>query len=530
MAKRLIEEIILKVGVDATGVSSGLADLDKRLKSVEGQFGKTEKANEENTAAQKKAIPIAKKTGLAMADLDSKLDSTEAGFNKLSNALKKYRKESKGANKSTGFLSGNLGKIGAAIGVAGVIGVVTSRITALTQAAQDADRLGVVAQNLINLQNIGRTFGATAEDVTQGIKNINESASEAFKDASGEKFELFEELNIDLERFNELKPDEQFEAFSRSINGVENQGRRTAIQLALMGEEGFKLAVTMDELATNAEAAKLKVEGFTGSLNTEELEKLNKSLVESKLRFEGVFNQIVGFGANAFNAVGDSIDKVSFSLFGVLKLHEDLLDVQNAQIEVARKLNIQREEDAKKDKLAIEKKIKDQKELTELLRLATEELNDPKRLADIENSPEIQAKFKKEQERLEDVKKRARLNELIAQRKEEKQQEKSKARALKTIADIGLSRKKEFLKRLQEESKRGGGAGIVEAGSIEAAEIEASLQNRDLGKISKIETIKKQIDAEEKAKSEERLKVAKETLEAIKNQKNQIKINTRPLS
>ncbi len=528
MAQRLIEEIILKVGVDATSLNDSLAKVSNRLDSFKNKVGKLGDTTGKLEDDLDDAGDQAKKTGDKFDKLEDEINPLDKGFDKLTKALKKYNKESKKtANEST-RLSKGLNGIATAIGTAAVVATITSRITALNEAAQDSQRLGIVAQNLINLQNIGRTFGATAEDVTQGIKNINESASEAFKEGKGGKFDLFKELNIDLESFNKLKADEQFESFSRSISGVTDQGRRTAIQLALMGEEGFKLAVTMDELGSNAEAAKLKVQGFTGSLNTKELEKLNKSLVESKLRFEGVINTIVQHGAEGFNTLGSSIDNVAFSLFGVLKLHEDFIDRQNAQIELVRKLNIERDEAAKKEKLAKKKEISDQKELNELIRLANEELNDPKRLESIENSPEIQAKVAKEQKRIFDLRVDQRREDIKAEEKKTKEEERSKKKSLKAIADIGLARKKEFIKRLQEESKRGG-AGIIEAGSVEEAEIAASLQNRDAGKLSQIETLQKQVDAEEKMREEEKLKVAKETLEAIKKQKSPIKVNTRSL-
>ena len=534
MPKKLIEEIILKVGIDATGVASGLSKLDADLKSIQIQFGKTEKATESNTAAQKKAIPVAKQTGLAMSSLDKELDKAEDGWRNLSKALKKYEKDSKKANQSTNSLNGGLGKLGAVVGVGASIAVVTNRINEMTQTAQDADRLGVVTQNLANLQGVGKTFGATAEDVTQGIKNINESASEALADGSGEKFDLFKELNIDLVEFNKLKPDEQLESFSKSINGVESQGRRTAIQLALMGEEGFKLATTMDELAVNAEGAKARVEEFTGSLNPEEIKKLNKSVAETKMRFDGVLNTLISAGSSTFNQVGESIENLSYMLFGLNKAQEDYNDAISRTMRKEKALYNQRKKEQKEEAKRLSEEENKRKDLAALIKdIQENEFKDTTRAGgeDDEGSLSTQKKFKELQKEQRDIDEKileSDAKKFRSLKKLESKEKKNKENAIKAIEDIELKRKKALIKRLQDESKRGGGAGIIEAGSVEEAELNASLANRDVDKLSRIETFQKEVKAEEKTREQEKLKIAKETLAAIKTNKT-IKVNTSSL-
>jgi hypothetical protein len=534
MPKKLIEEIILKVGIDATGVASGLAKLDADLKSIQIQFGKTEKATESNTAAQKKAIPVAKQTGLAMSSLDKELDKTEDGWRNLSKALKKYEKDAKKANKSSGLLSGGIGKLGAVVGVGAAIAVVTDRITQMTETAQDADRLGVVTQNLANLQGVGKTFGATAEDVTQGIKNINESASEALADGKGEKFDLFKELNIDLVEFNKLKPDEQLESFSRSINGVENQGRRTAIQLALMGEEGFKLSTTMDELATNAEGAKAAVEKLTGTMKPETIKQFNQNIAIAKQRLDGFLNVIINQGAEAFNEFVEIMHEVGFALSDGVELANDWNDTIDRQTAAAKKLMKQREEAAKNQEIANKKELKDQKELSELIKSIQEnEFKDPKRLGgpEDEGSLAIQRQFKERQksaaaDKAAQDKKDAALKK--SAKEEAENTKKNREKAIKGIAAIGLARKKEFIKRLEEESKRGGPAGLVESGSVEEAEINASLASRS-GGIDRITSLKNEVSAEERKIENEKLKTLKAIRDGVVKNKS-ITVNTGTLS
>jgi hypothetical protein len=247
---------------------------------------------------------------------------------------------------------------------------------------------------------------------------------------------------------------------------------------------------------------------------------------------QGVKNIIHSFSDVTDETVvyDNALSDVIFTLFGLNKGLEDYIDMlEDAAVE-SRKA-------AKAIDDAFDARIRKteaaafaQKELNELIEEAQRELNDPKRLESIENSPEIQAKVAKEQKRLLDLRVQARLKEIQDERKEtekkQKEDEKSKKKSIKTIKEIGDSRKKEFIKRLQEESKRGGAGGVIEKGSIEEAEIKASLQNRDAGKLSQADTLQKQFDAEEKIREDEKLKIAKETLEAIKKQKAPIKVRT----
>ncbi len=527
---RLIEEIILKVGVDATSLNDSLAKISKRVLSLNTKFGKLGDTTGKLEDDLSSAGDNAKKAGDKFDKLEDEINPLDKGFDKLTKSLKKYNREAKKTKKESAGLSSGLKTVaGAAAGIVSV-SLITDRINALTEAAQDADRLGIVTQNLIDLQNVGKSFGATAEDVTQGIKNINESASEALKEGKGGKFDLFKELNIDLNEFNKLKPDAQLESFSKSISGVQDQGRRTAIQLALMGEEGFKLSTTFDVLAESADAAKSKVRGFTGEIDPEQIKKMNDRLSETKLRFEGLANGLIGLGTDVFFAIDDKVQTLIFSMHGLNKAQDDynklLREAQKESDRAAAAMDAEKAARIRQNR----EDTQAQKEINELNRLALEELNDPKRLESIENSPEIQAKVAAERKRLSELAVDEEIKAIERkERKEEKAKEKSKKSSLKAIKDVGDSRKKEFIKRLQEESKRGGAGGIIEAGSVEEAEIAASLQNRDAGKLSQADTLQKQFDAEEKMREDEKLKIAKETLDAIKKQKGQIKVNTRSL-
>jgi len=527
MAK-LIEEIILKVGVDTSKLNAALAGIGKKFDGLGKKIDGVTEETEENTAANKKSLPTIKKNSIAIDDLDKKLDKSEDGWNAMTKSMVKYTAKAKKARGASSALSSALKTIAGIAAGGAALSIVTDRVTALNEAALDAERLGVMATHLMTLQEVGKEFGATADDVTQGIKNINESASEAFVDQSGEKFDLFKELKIDLEKFTKLKPDEQLEEISRSLNGVDNQGRKTAISLALMGEEGFKLSNAMKELATNGPAAKAAVQGLVSS--EEEIQKmreLTKQLERMKTQLGARFTPAVGFFADAMDASFLTLDVLTGALVGynvVQAKSIELQDIHNKRMreaekigrEAAKVLKERREEEEKLQQAQFGRKEDHAlllKQLEKELRL-----NEGKGAGSIQADKDFKlrqkiAKERQNLERLEAIESKRLLDEV----------ESDKIKKIKDTAAMGqkvldgerLSRKKDLIARLRESGKASL-AFAGEAGSVQAQILQAEVQGRDSGKLSLADKLEAEVKAEEKANNDKQLKLAEDQVELLK--------------
>jgi len=485
MAK-LIEEIILKVGVDTTKLNAEISGLDKK-------------------------------------------------FNRLGKSTNRYTKSAKKATTQSIKLSSAL-KLVAGIAAGGAaLGIVTDRVRALNDAALDAERLGVMATNLMTLQEVGKEFGATADDVTQGIKNINESASEAFVDQSGAKFDLFKELKIDLEKFTKLKPDEQLEEISRSLNGVDNQGRKTAISLALMGEEGFKLSNAMKELATNGPAAKAAVQGLVSS--EEEIQKmreLTKQLERMKTQLGARLTPAVGFFADAMDASFITLDVLTGALVGYNVIQAksiELQDIHNKRMREAEKIGREAAKVLKERREEEEKLQQAQFGRKEDHALLLKQLEKELRLNEGKGAGSIQADkdFKLRQKIATERKKLDKL-EAIESKRLLDEVESDKIKKIKDTAAMGqkvlvgerLSRKKDLISRLRESGKASL-AFAGEAGSVQAQILQAEVQGRDSGKLSLADKLDAEVKAEEKANNDKQLKLAQDQVLELQRLNRNIK-------
>lgn len=97
-----------------------------------------------------------------------------------------------------------------------------------------------------SLAYVAKIAGVPVEDLRDGLNDLSEKAGEAAKamregkGATNEYAIVFKELGIDLNRFTKLKPDERFSQFADAIGRVQDPGRRSAIVMKLMSDEGTK--------------------------------------------------------------------------------------------------------------------------------------------------------------------------------------------------------------------------------------------------------------------------------------------------
>ena len=302
MAK-LIEEIILKVGVDTSKLNAALAGIGKKFDGLGKKIDGVTEETEENTAANKKALPTIKKNSIAIDDLDKKLDKSEDGWNSMTKSMVKYTAKAKKARGASSALSSALKTIAGIAAGGAALSIVTDRIADLNKASIDAGRLGVVATDLITLQEVGKSFGNTADDMTQGLKNISESVSEAFFDPKIEKARFFKEIGVDIAKIVNLSADKQFEITAKALAGMTDQARRQEIQLFLLSEEGFRLSIVMDELAKNGPAAKAAIQDLVpDDVQIEKMRELTKQVARMKTQLGDKFTPAVGLAADAMNA------------------------------------------------------------------------------------------------------------------------------------------------------------------------------------------------------------------------------------
>jgi hypothetical protein len=521
---RVTEEIILKIGVDTGGLESEVGGAEDALGDLEDQV-------EDYTGAAKEAEKESEQLGDAFKNvkldadkLFNPINNAEDSLDKFTASVKRNAAETKKSKESrANFIKGLRSIRVPALAAAAAIGVVIKRtLENEVRQIQMAKALGVSAQRLRDLQGLSEQFGATAEDVVQGIKNISEISTEALRAGSGERFELFKEINIDLKEFDKLSPDQKFIEFSRALNNVTNQGRKTEIQLALMQEEGFKLANTMEVLATEGEGALDKVRELGGEINVQQVQELNKKWAEFNLTMRGIISDLV-------SGVTPAIENILISTKATLSFFKDIgfaigafiegtntwqLQLEDINNELNKTVAIVEGKDLASQLYGPEAQEAERKRKEGILKIV--QLTESLRRAQDKARREELEKEKAKNAKIEEQRIKQEQREKNFARRKQQREDKARKDAINSIRAIGLERLKDRLKELKVRERVGGVVSAVEVGTSEAARLEAQRRSVNPALRGQIARIEATIAEEEKRLEQEKLKTAQDSLKELK--------------
>lgn len=524
MADRIIEEIILKVGVDTGGLANKVGAAETAVDGLEDSVdGLTTTAKKAKTGTDKLGSSV-EAFKFDVKALGQPLDKSTGSLDKFTESIRRNAAQvNKSKESRANFVKGLKSVRIPAAAAAAAIGLIVQRsIEAQVRTVQMANALGVSTQRLRDLQNLAKSFGATAEDLTQGLKNISEISSEAFSAGSGEKFDLFKEINIDLATFTKLSPDEQFIRFATAIEGVSKQGRKTEIQLALMQEEGFKLANTMESLAKNGEGALDVVRKLGGEINEKQVLELNKRWQEFSITMQGI---ILGLSDSLTPALQGALDVTKSTLgffhdvgFEIGALIEGTSTWALRLEEINRRLNetveIVQDEDIADQLYGPKAQDAERKRKAAIRNI--EKLTQDIRRAEASESRKIFEVQAQQNKKIDEEKVKQETREKDFARRKKQREERDRKTAIASIRSIGLERLKDKLKELRERNIGGAALSGVEAGSSEAARLESERDNINPALRGRIAGIENQIKAEEKRLEEEKLKTARDSLKQLK--------------
>jgi 6-pyruvoyl-tetrahydropterin synthase len=159
----------------------------------------------------------------------------------------------------------------------------SSRETALW-----ASRLDIAVDTFSQLVVVGRKFGATADDVGDSIKDLNERIADA---ARGNKTfaEAFGIIGLSANKLLNMPVEEQFIKVADAIGKMTNAGDRNFVTATLMADAGFRLIPMFQKGAGAIREMMIESDRLGQSLKPEEVEKfnnLNKEFLEMGLAAE----------------------------------------------------------------------------------------------------------------------------------------------------------------------------------------------------------------------------------------------------
>lgn len=232
-----------------------------------------------------------------------------------------------------------------------------------SEIVQLAASSNVSVESFSSLAFVAKSAGVEVDSLRDGMNDLSEKAGEAYTalkegKKDNEYLKTFKELGIDVKAFVALKPDQRFEQFADALNKVSDPGRRSAISMKLMSDEGTKFNVIFNK--GTAEIQRLRAEatalGATmGGDAAKGLASYNVAVARFEARVTAVANRL---GAEALPMLTEALNlfldaaspaeirRVGDGLIGALKdLHKvaipaikDLIGIGKAGLELIREL------------------------------------------------------------------------------------------------------------------------------------------------------------------------------------------------
>ena len=122
--------------------------------------------------------------------------------------------------------------------------LVVEQVRAADELGKLSQRLGASVEALSQYQHVAELAGVSVNTLTMGWQRMTRRIAEAAQ-GTGEARGALQELGLSAQQLAQLRPEEQFEAIARAMEGVTSEGDRVRLAMRLFDSEGVALLQTM---------------------------------------------------------------------------------------------------------------------------------------------------------------------------------------------------------------------------------------------------------------------------------------------
>ena len=179
-----------------------------------------------------------------IGDIVVKLGLDRTGFSSgIKTATSSLKRFAGGAAKVAGVGMAAVGA-GAAAAAAVIVPNVTRAMESIDQLAKTSDKLGIATENLAGLRHAAELTGVGAGALDTGLQRMVRRISQAAA-GSGEAVKVLNELGLSAQALNQMAPDQQFLAIADAMKQVQNPADQVRLTFGLFDTEGVNLVNTL---------------------------------------------------------------------------------------------------------------------------------------------------------------------------------------------------------------------------------------------------------------------------------------------
>jgi len=175
------------------------------------------------------------------------IEPLRGGMREASSSINKFSNKATRELRAVANQAVKLGAAATAAGAAMTAALFKKQGAVIDSLAKTADALGVTTERLQAFNHIAELNGISSEEMAKGLQRMEVRLGEAER-RGGTAAQSLRDIGISLKDINSLNPDEQFEALSRAIVGVESHTLRASIATDLFGRSGLKMMKVLSQI------------------------------------------------------------------------------------------------------------------------------------------------------------------------------------------------------------------------------------------------------------------------------------------
>ncbi|MDY6797679.1 MAG: hypothetical protein SVX28_02850 [Pseudomonadota bacterium] len=299
-------------GISTKDLAGEQVRIRKELDGVNTQAASLSSELTEMGQSAQQAAPATEDVAEAAEDLGEKADKSSGLLSKLGSGLKTV------AAGATALVAG--------IGASAATLTVFSRGQAslADELTNTANAIGANREALQVWQIAGERVGLTGDKVADILRSVTERLGEFGATGGGEAAQVMEALNLKIEDFQNLRPEEQMLKFAAAIESLPKE--QQVAMLEKLASDASQLQPLLENNAAGLKAIQAAAEEEGAIYTDEELDKLLKAndiYNDITLKIQGLTRRI---GAELAPVVADATDKV-VDLFDQNEMGEKLIDL-----------------------------------------------------------------------------------------------------------------------------------------------------------------------------------------------------------
>lgn len=230
----------------------------------------------------------------------------------------KFRDRVKGLGPVLGTIGSGLKTAAIAVtGFAATVGASVATMTLFSRSQGEAarnirntsDAIDISAQKLQEFQLAGKEFNIEGEKTSDILKDVTEKIGDFSGSGGGEAADVFEQLNLSIEDFRNLSPDQQILKLSEAITDLDSRSEQVSLMEKLASDSSLLLPLLDDNAAALRQISK-EAQASGAILSDKELDDLTRAndiYNDIDLKLKGLVNRI---GVELAPVVAKSTDRV----------------------------------------------------------------------------------------------------------------------------------------------------------------------------------------------------------------------------